>query len=43
MIAVSFGMFTAVWLYVTNECRVETMQEEGGKREREIERYRKLE
>lgn len=39
MIAVSFGMFTAVWLYVTNECRVATMQEEGGKRERETESW----
>lgn len=29
MISVSFGMFTAVWQYVANECRVATMQEEG--------------
>lgn len=42
----SFGMFTAVWQYVANECRVATMQEEGGQREkraRETERYRKSE
>lgn len=30
MISISFGMFTAVWQYVANECRVATMQEEGG-------------
>lgn len=29
MISVSFGMFTAVWQYVANECRVATMPEEG--------------
>lgn len=38
MISVSFAMFTAVWQYVANECRVATMQEEGGKRERESDR-----
>lgn len=43
MISVSFAMFTAVWQYVANECRVATMHEEGGERERETERYRKLE
>lgn len=36
MMSVSFGMFTAVWQNVANECRVATMQEEGG-RERESE------
>lgn len=35
MISVSFGMFTALWQNVANECRVATMQEEGGKRNRE--------
>lgn len=38
MISVSFGMFTAVWQYVANECRVATMQEEGRKRDREIQK-----
>lgn len=37
MISVSFGMFTAVWQYVANECRVATMQEEGGERKRQRE------
>lgn len=35
MISISFAMFTAVWQYVANECRVATMQEEGGERENE--------
>lgn len=39
MISVSFGMFTALWQNVANECRVATMQEEGG-RETESERER---
>lgn len=46
MISVSFGMFTALWQNVANECRVATMQEEGGEekqRESERERYRKSE
>lgn len=39
MISISFGMFTAVWQYVANECRVATMQEEGGFRgDREIQK-----
>lgn len=38
MTSISFGMFTAAWQYVANECRVATMQEEGVKREREIQK-----
>ena len=40
MISVSFAMFTAVWQYVANECRVATMHEEGGEREKERRRER---
>lgn len=38
MTSISFGMFTAAWQYVANECRVATMQEEGVKREGEIQK-----
>lgn len=38
MTSISFGMFTAAWPYVANECRVATRQEEGVKREREIQK-----
>lgn len=31
MISISFAVFTALWPYVANECRVTTMQEEGGR------------
>lgn len=39
MISISFGMFSTVWQYVANECRVATMQKEGGReKEREIQK-----
>lgn len=40
MISVSFGMFTALWQNVANECRVATMQEGGEEKQRESERER---
>lgn len=41
MISVSFGMFTAVWKNMANECRRVIRQEEGEPSEREREGERK--